>query len=343
MLEPAKYHKAIDSEFPSIVNLEVFRGECPCSCVHCPVGIVEPRHRKKHFASGAMQLELFDRIAQEIAANPHSVLRIHSTGEPLLWKDLPKALDIIKNTGVNSWLFTSGITSDRVLLRKICRSIEVVEISINNINKEEYRITKGTEAFELVAGNIKYMRNCSGNRNHPRLIVSRVQSKNRKADSEFIEYWKNSGLVDDAFVRSYHTYNSLLQGFGKHQSDMDSVESSGHAPCLVHWARFNISRTGKAVVCFNELFKPNIHPDLIYGDVNQSDIATLWKCAKIEAIRTAELSSNYNDPLIPLNFPCKQCEFCQPLFGRENVETSEHQIEMYRRMLESKARKKGLC
>lgn len=328
---PFDCNSIVLNEFPAIVNLEVFRGQCPCRCMHCPVGMVEPQERVARFGLGGMKLELLRKIATEIAEHPPAVLRVHSTGEPLLWPDLSDALAIIRDCGVSSWLFTSAITANQMLLREICQTMRVIEISVNSVSRKDYEATKGIDAFDLVVQNIRFMREVIGNQKSVRLIVSRVQSNDQWADAAFVAYWKSSGLVDDVFVRSMHTYNNLIPALSVNAEENDSSGACHHEPCLVHWARFNISSSGKAIVCFNELFKPEIHPDLVYGDVNELPIATIWLGEKMQAVRSAELADDYSNPMIYKELPCKTCVCCQPLFGKKGVQTSEFQIEMQRR------------
>jgi Iron-sulfur cluster-binding domain len=335
MSMPFDCNSIVLNEFPAIVNLEVFRGQCPCRCGHCPVGMVEPQKRVARFGLEGMKLGLLRKIAMEIAEHPPAVLRVHSTGEPLLWPDLSEALAIIRDSGVSSWLFTSAITANQLLLREICQTMRVIEISVNSVSREDYILTKGIDAFNLVVQNIRFMREVIGNQKSGRLIVSRVQSNDQLADAAFVAFWKSSGLVDDVFVRSMHTYNNLIPSLSANFGENDFCDAWHHEPCLVHWARFNISSLGKAIVCFNELFKPEIHPDLVYGDVNELSIATIWFGKKMQAVRSAELSGDYSNPMIYDELPCKKCECCQPLFGNKGVQTSEFQIEMQRRSMVS--------
>lgn len=337
------YHDKDLPDFPAIINLEVFRGACPCRCVHCPVGIVEPRLREARFGSGRMSIELFRKITEEIAEHREAVLRIHATGEPLLWDNLPEALSILQHSKVITWLFTSGFSQDESLFAEICRSLQVVEVSVNSVSREDYRLTKGIDAFEHVAGNIRLIKENIKGHNPVRLIVSRVESDDREADDSFIAYWKKSGLVDDAFVRSKHTYNNLLGSSCDNDSEPDTKPVFRHEPCLVHWGRFNISVDGKAVVCFNELFKPDLPQGLVYGDLHESSIKSLWKDKKIQAIRSAELSGDYNNPLIDDHLPCKDCQYCQPLFGKEGKQTSEFQILMHRQATDAGEEEGLLC
>ena len=305
-------------EFPKIVNLEVFRGACPCRCVHCPVGTTPREQRAKRFGRKGMELGLYEKIVGEIAVHPSSTLRIHSAGEPLLWENLPTALEIVARRGVRSWIFTSAVTAEEALLDALCDTVRIIEVSVNSTTAGDYAATKGIDAFERVTANIHHMRDRIRAGARARLIVSRVQTPDEAADRAFVEHWMSSGLVDDAFVRTYHTYNDLL-------ADMPRPDpGAGHQACLVHWARFNITVDGYAIVCFNEVFKERLDPALIYGDLHKRSIAKIWHGPRLKALRAAELSGDYSSLGFGEALPCTHCTSCQPLRG--DRQTSEHQV-----------------
>ena len=306
-------------EFPNIVNVEVYRSACPCECRHCPVGSTPPADRPARFGRRAIDLDLYRRIVAEMAAHPGRILRVHSVGEPLLWPELSAALASGRSAGVRMWVFTCAVTTDRGLLDALARDAHIVEVSVNSVDRRDYLQTKGVDAFDRVVENLAYLRGLSRRGAPLRLIVSRVQSTDRAADERFVRYWKASGLVHDAFVRSYHTYNDLLPVLGE-----DGEAGGGHSPCRVHWTRFNINTEGKAVVCFNELFKERLDPSLILGDLARQSIAEIWHGPALTALREAELSGDYSRLAMRDSLPCRECRFCQPL--RSDRQTSEHQV-----------------
>lgn len=307
-------------EFPNIINVEVYRGTCPCRCVHCPVGIVAPQDRQRRFGTKGVNLRLYRKIIDEVSEYPHALVRMHAVGEPLDWPEMGEALKL-HNKSTKYWLFTSAVTRDTSLLEELCTRVDIIEVSVNSTTQEDYFETKGVNAFATACANIQLMRRViDRTASGTRLIVSRVQSADTTRDGEFIQHWQMSGLVDDAFVRTYHTYNDLID-------ELDTAQTqTKHEPCLVHWARFNISADGYAIVCFNELFKEQLHPALILGDINKQRIAQIWQGRKLQLLRAAELSGDYASCPFESALPCKNCRFCQPLFGTSV--TSDHQIKL---------------
>jgi hypothetical protein len=237
-----------------------------------------------------------------------------------LWKQLDAALEMGRRNGARSWIFTCAVTDDRALLEALCANVQVIEVSVNSATAEDYLATKGVDRFEQVCDNIEYMYGLRKQLGTPfRLLASRTQTCSAAADQAFVRHWESSGIVDGAFVRTYHSYNGLLdQRVGREPP-------SGPQACLVHWGRFNVSVDGDALVCFNELFKRELDPGLIYGSVHETNIAEIWQGDKLAALRNAALNGSYRDLAYADVLPCASCYSCQPLFGSN--QTSEYQIQ----------------
>lgn len=310
---------AAPTPFPAIVNVEVLRGRCPCRCVHCPVGLVPPRDRRGRFGFDTMAPGLFEAIADEIARHPGTVLRLHATGEPLWWKYLPDAAASLRARAVRSWLFTCGVTADTDLLRALMADLDIVEVSVDAVDAAGYRASKGIDAFDLVRRNIELMAGCGPDGRRARLLVSRVGTRDAERDQAFVDFWLSTGLVDDAFVRSRHSYNNLL-------AETPAAAVATPAPCLVHWARFNVALDGTAVVCFNELFKETLDPGVQLGHVGRDSIAEIWHGARLQEVRRVNLAGDYDPAGWTGQLPCRTCSECQPLGGVPGRRTSEHQV-----------------
>lgn len=321
MIEKLGFESFEHYGFPNIINVCVIRGACPCQCIHCPVGITPPAERPIKFGHSTMSVGLFENIVTEMSEYPHSTLRLHGVGEPLLWNELAHALKFAFEHNVLTWIFTSLITKDQSLLKALVSYCNIIEISINAFDKQEYQKTKGINAFDQVRTNLEFLRGMI-NKDHlsTRIIVSRVESKNKRYDADFIDYWKSNSLVDDAFVRSYHDYNSVL-------ANKLGQKTQGIIPCLVHWSRFNIDNDGTVVLCFNELFKgPIPNADIVLGNIEKQTIGEIWHCEKLNLLRRAQLNRDYSGIDFKETLPCLNCTSCQPYRGG-NKPTSEFQIK----------------
>lgn len=305
--------------FPNIVNINVLTGKCMCFCGHCPLGRTSFELRPHRFPYSEVDIALFYKVVNEIYFNnPASVLRIHSVGEPLYWPKLIDAVRYSKEKQVKTWMFTCAVTNDLDLLSDICENVDIIEVSVNSTDEKDYCYTKGINSFKLVEENLYYMRKyVDTHQLTTRLIASRVQSENKIRDDEFIDYWKRNGVVDDAFVRSYHTYNDIIP-------DISSNSLIKKEPCLVHWARLNVDTNGDVFICFNELFKEKRNVEFILGNLNNETIESIWNGEKLTSIREAELSGDYTKINFCHKLPCQDCKTYQPINGKRD--TSEKQV-----------------
>lgn len=306
------YHEA--EIFPRIVNINVFKGACPCHCVHCPVGKTDPAERKEIFGDMEMDIELFKRIALEISEYQNCAVRIHSVGEPLLWTHLSEAAAFLGEKNIQSWIFISAVTQNRELLKTLCDNISIIEVSVNATHAEEYSATKGIDDFATVLSNIQFMSEyIKVGQLKTKLLLSRVETTDKEADERFIKHWTKTGLAADVFVRSYHNYNNLLPVLHV---------NARKEPCLALWARASIDCDGTMVCCFNELFK-HYSPDVILGKLDtETSIRQLWQSNKLHRIRECDACGDFSS--LDIHIPCKNCTSCLSMKNTQN--SSEKQL-----------------
>ena len=120
-----------------------------------------------------------------------------------MWKHLAEAIQYSHRNNVKTWLFTGATLKAPELYKVICENVDIIEVSINSVSRQDYLNTKGVDLFDTVLVNLDLMSKLP----HKRLLVSRVESNDKDADKYFINYWLKSKKVEDAFVRSYHDYN----------------------------------------------------------------------------------------------------------------------------------------
>jgi len=275
-----------------------------------------PEERTQKFGQGFANIETFPRLCEEIIAlgTPPPVVRIHGVGEPALWHDLGDSLRICANKGLKTWLFTVGIGNSTAEFINAAQNASIVEFSINAFTRDEFRRTKGMDAylFDQIVENIRQLANVKQKRGMPRrILVSRVESHDKVMDREFVTYWSKSGLVDDAFIRTFHDYGARIPD--KFALLLDKPETRG---CLVPNARMNIDAVlGVVVRCFNELFDNPVQ-------VRESALASLFGQASLRDIWGGSEMMRWRAN--PFAYPqCANCRSCQP----PNPNTSERQLE----------------
>lgn len=300
---------------PAIINVSVVRGFCPAKCIHCPVGQKRTnKARKNAFGLGFADIEQFPRLLDEIQAmeEPVPTLRFHGVGEPTLWRDLGKALQLCEVRNILTWVFTLGTGPGSTEFLQAVEHASIVEFSINASNPDEFTRTKGMREiqFTSITRNIEKLVRHKEVTGHPnRLLISRVQSPYSDLDSAFLEYWKQSGLADDVFIRSFHDYGGRIE-------DQDHLLPSLRAKgCLVPDTRMNIDMVlGVVVRCFNELFDTpeRIERIAIEKIFAERTLMEIWD--------GNEMSQWRMNPFVYAQ--CSTCRSCQP----PNPNTSEKQI-----------------
>ncbi len=104
---------------------------------------------------GDMKLEAVRELLPELdALDTRDVLV--SGGEPLLNREWREIADLLKSSGLNLWLLTSGLSlvkhSDQVAAR-----FKTVTVSIDGTNAETYERIRGVNAFDKVCSGIRAM------------------------------------------------------------------------------------------------------------------------------------------------------------------------------------------
>ena len=264
---PDGFRSEEEFNFPNIVTVCVLRGFCTAKCIHCPVGRADIPERLEKFGNKSMEPGLFKKIIDEMSRFKHSTLRVHSVGEPTLWKELPEALKYAKQKAIAVWIFTNAITKNRELLKNLADNCAIIEVSANSFDKKNYLKTKRVDSFELVRENIEYLSGAIKKSNAKNLLlVSRVESRDKEYDRKFIEFWKKTGLVSYSLIRNYLNYTDII-------ADVNEKKARKIAPCSAHWTRFDIDCDGKAIICFHELLRGRKPSEiLVLGDVNKTSI-----------------------------------------------------------------------
>ncbi|MFW5983179.1 MAG: hypothetical protein ACOCQ4_01665 [bacterium] len=295
-------------EEPNIINIAVVRGVCVANCKHCPVGQLTPEQRIARFGKGFISLNAFKDICdQTLEFNNKPTIRVHGVGEPILWKKLRVGLAYAKENGLNTWVFTMGLGQKRYQFIETIKHAGIVEFSINSYEERDYMETKGLDStcFHEVKKRISLL---SKIKDRPRLLISRVQTNDEKADKAFLDFWQSTNLADDVFIRSFHDYNQKI-------SDEGGLLGNNSKDCLVPNSRMNIDGVlGVAVRCFNELFDcvTSVRKIAVHKILQDMSLKEIWE---------SKTMNDWRENIFA--YPsCNNCRSCQP----KDSDSSEKQI-----------------
>lgn len=274
-------------EFPPVVQMALVSGICPSHCEYCPVGNGSIPMKQLLFDEG-----LFQRLADEVAAHPWAILRIHSRGEPMSHPRYAPMIAYAKQRGVGTVTsFTNGIYLSRRVEQLLDAGIDLVEISADAADAALYRRWRRDEYFDDVVEGVRRLFEARNRRpgSKTRIVVSAVDHPEfRPHRPAFEKFW--GGLCDKVLVRPFHTYGGLIADpYGRVRPAADYI------PCVQLWERFSVNTEGLVTACFNDWKDEDV-----VGDLRRrgASIAAVWQSRAFREIRGKSLAG-----------PCVRCCF----------------------------------
>jgi Predicted Fe-S oxidoreductases len=265
---------------------------CNLECVHCPYSVISKRndYRPRH-----MSWEIYEKIVREVAGYDHVVFRLLCNGEPLMHPRFLDMLRFAKEHGIGTTNFiTNGLLLTETVAREVLAlGVEVVEISLDALEKRTYEIIRRGSHFETVMAQVhRFIALRDEMRARTKIMVSIIDQDPAKAEMDaFIRYW--TPRADRVIKRVYATIGGLVDD-GK-----TAIDCSGERwPCPQLWRRMFINVDGKAEFCVEDW-----HDETIVGDVASSGLQNVWRGAAYEQLRKQHLSGNFDE--IPYCGKCR--------------------------------------
>jgi MoaA/NifB/PqqE/SkfB family radical SAM enzyme len=157
--EKTQLENAIPLEVPYSVHIDVC-SICNFKCTFCfqsnPWAM-----KKKGYKYGFMDLDLFKKIADDLAQFKHKIrkVKIGLHGEPLLHPELPKMISYMKSKNITKVieLFTNGSLLNSELNKKIIDAgLNRINISVEGLTSKKYKeVTGVTVDMKKFIENIK--------------------------------------------------------------------------------------------------------------------------------------------------------------------------------------------
>jgi hypothetical protein len=286
------------AEFPPVVQIALVSGVCPSNCAYCPVGMKNQGELPPRLAAELpvhyFDLFLFEKIVDEMAKYPWSILRIHSRGEPMAHPDYFRMIALAKQRGVGTVTsFTNAIYLQRHIPELLDAPIDMLEVSADAADTEHYALWRRNPHFDRIVNAVRDLFAARNARpgSPTRIVVSAVDHPDFRPHRQAFEaFWET--MSDRVIVRPFHTYAGRIE-----DPYLQERGSNGYVPCVQLWERFSISPTGLVNACFNDW-----GDEEIVGDLNQegSSIAGIWQGVRFTNLRAKALAG-----------PClKCCKIC---------------------------------
>ncbi len=286
VLRPAE----ITADFPSRINIEP-TNRCNLRCRMCPrKDLTRP--------VGDIDMDLFDKLAQELSRHAPAEVRLHKDGEPLKNPHIFDLIDHVKAVAPSTLLNmdTNALLLDEEKANRILDSkLDILLFSVNAATAETYKKVRGSTKYDQVIENIERFLRLRRERGYvwPRVKVQLIVMQDTKDEiSLFKEQW-GEHEVDVLLIPAIN--------WGGLRPEVGSLMQmpSRRYPCSFLWNSFSINWDGKVSFC-------NVDFDHlgVIGDVRQQSIEEIWKGPELKRYRSLHKHGRWNE--IDL---CRDCNY----------------------------------
>ncbi len=308
--------KSISYKSPLSLSL-ILTYRCNLSCRHCLVG------EKRYSNLTDLSLEHIKKLASE-AEELGIFTVVLNGGEPMVRHDFFDILEILHNHGLSTILLTNSLLLSPEKIRKMNQlGVITYRVSIEGSKRETNDLIRGHGTFEKIVENIRNLVNFSD----AEIELSVTYGKHNISEiEEVVELASNLGVGSIKFA------SLRPEGFGK---DLFELVPSIEEQVLVNlkieklqklYPEIRIEGDGyrifdKNVVCGIaksltiipngsvipcDIFELIDSPDVILGNISDSNIEKIWNSKKAKQIRS--LVKRENKKL------CKICKFFENCF-----------------------------
>jgi hypothetical protein len=271
--------------FPEIIDLEL-SNRCNLSCAMCP-------RLPQNARSGAMSVELLDRLLDEALALPGRTFRLHGSGEPLLAPTFKHAIERITAApgehGVS--LVTNGHLLDREMIRfLLSHQVRQITVSIGAATAASYQKVRSSPNFDKVVKNAIHLIDERDRRGSPTVIdVQLVRVPPADVETEaFVQFWSRFNVV----IEIWHDVNWGRRALGV-PATLDLP------PCERLWDSTVVCWDGRVALCCIDCYR--LH---VVGNVASASLREVYNGLILSAIR--EMHRQRQATCLPL---CVDCSF----------------------------------
>ena len=288
---------------------------CNFSCKFCF------NHDKIRSFHDIMKMELFNKIADDLTQFPKKLktIKMYGFGEPLLNKNLPEMVSILKKLNVtdrvetttNGWWLTPEKT-DQI----INAGLDRIVISVDGLSSVQFQQITGKKVdFKEYVENIQYLYD------HKENCVVHVKTTSEISDGWEDHFFNTFGDICDEI--SIENIVSLWPNIDINTNPTKNIYDKEIRPvetCPYIFYHMTVHANGQVSSCFVDWERKNI-----IGNVNDKSLVAIWKGSQLKRIRTDHLLGQRKKHEI-----CKDCK--QLIYGQaDNIDQCATQI--YERMM----------
>lgn len=269
------------------INIEL-SARCGYQCIGCPNTYMK---RDK----GSMTLDLFESIVNEIS-DTIDIVYLANFGEPLLNKQIPEMLELLRGAPIKSVLSTSGAPLHTFNNLEFLTSLDELIISINGFDQETYaKHQKGGDLGNVLSGldNLgPIMQSAETN-----YVLQLVANKYNLEDIEKIDSFAKEYSFDSIIIKSFNVMDNKQETFdefippnsifSRYKERVLGENSQIKAPCK-EW--FVINWNGDVNPCCW-----NYEGDIILGNVKKEGVFGVWNSKGARDFREKIARKEYID------------------------------------------------
>ncbi len=264
------------SATPRIEQIEL-TNVCPYACRMCP------RPRRMTRKTGYMDLGLFREICRQIAPFQRFV-SLHHFGESLLHPQLPEAVAIAREHGLNTGLSCNAPSMDLPLAQRLQDSgLSSITFNLDSMNNDCYQKIRGTS--HTVEENIRAIAaflESNARLDEPTLVSVQMigMRENKEDESDFMKTARDMG-VDRALVVKFGQWD-FSDAEAEQMADLED-RSLCHPPCPARWESLCVLWDGVVVPCCRDY-----DGDLPLGNLADTSLMEVWQGEPLDRLRADE-------------------------------------------------------
>lgn len=274
--------------FPRRLMIEV-TNICNHRCVFCA-------NSKSIRKRGTADIGMVQEVITEAYQLGARELSFHAMGEPLLYKELPKCVQMAKNIGYEYvYIDTNGaLAAPDVINPIIDAGIDSIKFSISGATRETYKKMHGRDDYDIVINNIKQVSFYKNNMNKKlKLITDFVKNSNNAYEIEMFEKTMQP-LVDEVW-----SHEVLNQG-GNMVEDNKEIGGTTYVtiPCNEVFDRMVVMWNGDVTA-----YCMDFDSNLVYGNVQEDSLEEVWHNECVTKLREMHLHGRVDGTL------CYNCAY----------------------------------
>jgi len=288
---------SIVNKRPIDINIET-TNFCPLKCIFCP-------NRKIKRSKQTMSMELFEKICKDYYSLGGGVIGISSMQSDIFSDELLiKRLELLNKYKDKFYIYTttniisaSKFSDDEI--KEFLKTFDYLVISLGGVEKEEYKIMYGVDAFDVVKDQLYRFSRIINENNlniEIELAIRTYQAAKIINSQEYKEFNSIFPIYDvkDRFFSWYGLINQDELPQGAKIQKFNNITKK--KDCVVPFTSLSINANGQVIGCGCIDWEAR-H---VIGDINKQTINEIWNDKPCNEFRMGFSLENIPDM-------CKEC------------------------------------